>query len=206
MNERLNVNPTRIQLKTLSHRLQVARRGHKMLKDKNDELIRSFTSLAKTCKRQRGKLNKEFYSLIKEFMLNRAYLSNSDIERLFLGTMDCEFDFKEKNILNILTPHIVCQINYEKINNNCSIDRSLQLNKIAGKLRDFMPELCKQAELDKSVLILSREIERNKRRVNALEFLMIPRLEETIKYIKFKLEEQDRSSRIRLIKFKDSVK
>ena len=205
MGERLNVNPTRIQLKTLSHRLQVARRGHKMLKDKNDELIRNFTSLAKNCKRQRKKVEKEFLELIREYMLNRAYLLDSDIERLFLGFGGIEIKLKTKNILNIFTPHIECQIDNES-NSDCFIDRNLQLDKIALKLRNFMPVLCKQAELEKSVFMLSREIERNKRRVNALEFLMIPRLEETIKYIKFKLEEQDRSSRIRLIKFKDSVR
>lgn len=198
----MKVNPTRVELKNLTRKLAVATKGHKMLKDKNDQMVRVYTSLVKQNFALRKQVESELKTLFDEFLLAKCYQNESDIAGLFIPS-DCAFCFDKKTQMNLPLP-VESFNNFEPTVLPFSfIDTNPQLDILAQKMQNIVPLLCKLASVEKSCQMLSTEIERTKRRVNALEFIMIPDLNDTIKYIKLKLEENDRANRIRLIKFKD---
>ena len=174
---KLNVNPTRMELRRLKARLKTATRGHKLLKDKSDEMIRQFMLLIRENKRLREEVERELSVALKEFMLARAVTGDTVIEEaLAMPSVKAELNTSEKNVMSVKVP----------------------LSTLLGKM-------LKLAEVEKSCNMLADEIEKNRRRVNALEYVMIPQLEETIKYITMKLDENERSSTIRLMKVKSMI-
>jgi len=203
---RLNVNPTRMQLKTLKSRLQIATRGHKLLKDKTDEMIRRFSTLVKTNYVLRKEIESEIRNLLSQFCVAKSYYSEQNVLSLLLF-QGASFSslFEEKSIMNVSVPKVEmieeesAELPYSFVDSNAEFDILVE------KTKKIMPKIVKLAELEKTCQILSNEIERTKRRVNALEFVMIPQLTETIKYIAMKIEENDRASRIRLIKVKSMI-
>lgn len=199
-----NISPTRIQLKNLTNKLIIARRGHKMLKDKNDEMIRLFTSLIKKTMTARKLVEKQLNDILEQFVLSKGTMSNVEVYSTFLPVnYMINFDLDSK--MNMSFPKITPQTSKQELPYSY-INSSPQIDILAQKLQDFMPKIFELSTLEKSCQMLLKEIERTKRRVNALEFIMIPDLESNIKLIKFRLEENDRASRIRLIKYKDLVK
>lgn len=198
----MKVNPTRVELKNLTRKLAVATKGHKMLKDKNDQMVRVYTSLVKQNFALRKQVESELKVLLDEFLLAKCYLNENDINNLFISTKST-LNFDKKTQINLSLP--VESYSEPPLNllPYSYIDTNPQLDILAQKMQNIVPLLCKLATIEKSCQMLSTEIERTKRRVNALEFIMIPDLTDTIKYIKLKLEENDRANRIRLIKFKD---
>ena len=198
----MKVNPTRVELKNLTRKLAVATKGHKMLKDKNDQMVRLYTSLVKKNFALRKKVEDELKTVFDEFLLAKSYQNENDITNLFIATKST-FHFDTNSQMNLLLP----LENFDRQDSislpYSYIDTNPQLDILAQKMQNIVPILCKLASVEKSCQMLSTEIERTKRRVNALEFIMIPDLTDTIKYIKLKLEENDRANRIRLIKFKD---
>lgn len=198
----MKVNPTRVELKNLTRKLAVATKGHKMLKDKNDQMVRLYTSLVKKNFALRKKVEDELKTVFDEFLLAKSYQNENDITNLFIATKSI-FHFDTNSQMNLLLP----LENFDRQDSislpYSYIDTNPQLDILAQKMQNIVPMLCKLASVEKSCQMLSTEIERTKRRVNALEFIMIPDLTDTIKYIKLKLEENDRANRIRLIKFKD---
>ena len=221
---RLNVNPTRIQLKTLKQRLIVAKKGHKMLKDKSDELIRRYSNLIKKNYELRKNIQQKLIELFKEYSLAKCYMSNNQVMQTFLlPNKILEINFDTSSILNIPVPNIQIFDSRVKFYENDSNDSQIMnennqfelpysfietnalLDNLVRKTAYFMPELSRLAQLEKSCQILSCEIEKTKRRVNALEFVLIPDYEETIKYIAMKIEENDRTSKIRMIKVKSMI-
>ncbi len=203
---RLNVNPTRMQLKTLKGRLNIAVRGHKLLKDKTDEMIRRFSSLVKQNYSLRSQVEEEVRLLLKQFCMAKAFNSTKQISSLFafpnstITTM-----FNTNSIMNVGVPSISVILNEVKNLPYSYIDSNPELDILVQKTQNIMPKLMELASLEKTCQILASEIDRTKRRVNALEFVMIPQLTETIKYIAMKIEENDRASRIRLIKVKSMI-
>ena len=204
---RMNVNPTRIQLKNLKSRLVVAKRGHKMLKDKCDELIKKYTSLVKQNYSLRKKVEGELKIVFSNFCFAKSYLSNVEIMRHFmLPVKNVSAEFSTNSMMNIPVPSIsvaerdVSCLPYSTIDSNPMFDKPTEM------LFEIMPEILQLAEIEKTCQILSFEIEHTKRRVNALEFVMIPQLEETIRYISMKIDEQERTSKIRLLKVKSMIK
>ena len=200
---RLNVNPTRIQLKTLKSRLSTATRGHKLLKDKLDEMIRNYSILIRKNYSLRLECEKEIKNLLKDFCLAKCYMSKGEtLSMLSSSTNSLELNFGSKSIMNVLVPQI------EVVGNeNVSLPYSLvgsnsMFDGLINKTSDLMPKLVKLASIEKTCQILSSQIEYTKRQVNSLENLTIPQLEETIKYITMKIEENERSSRIRQLKVK----
>ena len=203
---RLNVNPTRMQLKTLKNRLKIAVRGHKLLKDKTDEMIRRFSVLVKQNYALRVETEDEIRLLLQQFCVSKAYLSSQEVLSMFAFPVSSfTAHFTEKSVMNVPTPDIELTENastelpYSFVNNSAEMDILVQ------KIKDIMPKIMKLASVEKTCQVLAGEIERTKRRVNALEFVMIPQLNETIKYIAMKIEENDRASRIRLIKVKSMI-
>ena len=204
---RMNVNPTRIQLKTLKSRLVVAKRGHKMLKDKCDELIKKYTVLVKQNYSLRKQVEARLKTIFSSFCFAKSYLSTNEVMNHFmLPTKNLSFDFATKSLVNVSVPTI-STTNKEQIDRSYAmLDSNSLFDRPTKELCEIMPQVLHLAEVEKTCQILSFEIEHTKRRVNALEFVMIPQLEETIKYISMKIDEQERTSKIRLLKVKSMIK
>lgn len=203
---RMNVNPTRIQLKTLKARLDVAKRGHKMLKDKSDELIKKYSTIVKQNFALRKQVESKLRKIFSDFCFAKAYMSEVDTMRHFmLPSKSFSADFLASSIMNVQVPQILVAKG-DISSPYCTIDSNSLFDKPTKMLQEVMPELLQLAEVEKTCQILSFEIEHAKRRVNALEFVMIPQLEETIKYISMKIDEQERTSKIRLLKVKSMIK
>ena len=203
---RLNVNPTRMQLKSLKGRLKIAVRGHKLLKDKTDEMVRRFSVLVKENYVLRQEIEEKIRALLKQFCVSKSYMSTQEVLSLFAFPVSTFTPiFGEESVMNVPTPKIELienksdEMPYSYINSNAELDILVQ------NVKDIMPSIMHLASLEKTCKVLAGEIERTKRRVNALEFVMIPQLNETIKYIAMKIEENDRASRIRLIKVKSMI-
>ena len=204
---RINVNPTRMELKKLKSRLSTARRGHKLLKDKTDEMVRRFSVLIKENKNLREQVEGELSGVLEQFSVARSLMSLAEIESAFsMPAVSAELECGKGNIMGVVVPEFSFTENrsanrfpYAFTAVTSEADYSVEL---VGKV---LVNLIKLAEIEKSVTMLADEIEKGKRRVNALEYVMIPDLEETIKYITMKLEENERSSRTRLMKVKSMI-
>ncbi len=204
---RLNVNPTRMELKKLKARLKTAVRGHKLLKDKSDEMIRRFSVIIRENKELREQAEKELSSVLKEFAKARCVTSKEQIELAFsMPTVSMDLNCATKSIMNVEVPEISVEVKnsgdifpYSFASMTSEADYSVkQINKV-------IELLVKLAEVEKATDMLADEIEKNKRRVNALEYVMIPQLEETIKYISAKLDENERGALTRLMKVKSMI-
>lgn len=200
---RLNVNPTRIQLKMLKARLSTASRGHKLLKDKLDEMIRNYSSLIKENYYLRLEYEDSIRMLLKNFCLAKCYMSKEEVNSLFsISLMNIEPVFDTKSIMNVLVPNITLEKNNEIKLPYSFIDTNPLLDKLIEQVNNLMPSIIKLSSIEKTCQILAAQIEQTKRQVNSLENLTIPQLEETIKYITMKIDENERSSRIRQMKVK----
>lgn len=203
---RLNVNPTRMELKKLKARLKTATRGHKLLKDKSDEMIRRFSVLIKSNKLLREEAEKELGSVLKEFAYAKALLSDAELENAFMMPASrIEIDAGTGSIMNVAVPEIKVEggddMRFPYAFSGVTSEADYSVKKISSAVK----KLCELAETEKQVAMLADEIEKNKRRVNALEYVMIPQLEETISYISSKLEENERAATTRLMKVKEML-
>ncbi len=204
---RLNVNPTRMELKKLKVRLDTAKRGHKLLKDKSDEMVRRFSVIIKENKRLRDEVERELSETLKQFSIARSVTPAYQAETAFsMPSVAVVAECDTGSIMSVPVPvvSIVEQRRFEGLpyayaeftgEADYSVERAAAL----------IPKMVKLAEVEKTARLLAAEIERNKRRVNALEYVMIPQLEETIKYIKSKLDENERAAVIRLMKVKSKA-
>lgn len=200
---RLNVNPTRIQLKMLKARLSTASRGHKLLKDKLDEMIRNYSSLIKENYYLRLEYEDSIRMLLKNFCLAKCYMSKEEVNSLFsISLMNIEPVFDTKSIMNVLVPNITLEKNNEIKLPYSFVDTNPLMDKLIEQVNNLMPSIIKLSSIEKTCQILAAQIEQTKRQVNSLENLTIPQLEETIKYITMKIDENERSSRIRQMKVK----
>ncbi len=204
---KINVNPTRMELKKLKARLKTAVRGHKLLKDKTEEMVRKYSVLIKENKSLRDKVEGDVSKALAQFSVARSMMSLSDIELIFsMPAVSVELECETQNIMSVKVPKLSLKETraknkypYSMIGVTSEADYSVEL------VGQVIYSLVKLAEVEKTTDMLADEIEKSKRRVNALENIMIPSLEETIKYITMKLEENDRSSRTRLMKVKSMI-
>jgi len=196
-----------MELKKLKNRLKTAVRGHKLLKDKTDEMVRRFSSLIRENKRLRDEVENDVVETLSQFSVARSLMSLKDIELAFsMPSVSASVECETGNLMSVVVPKLTLSENvsgeklpYSYIDVTSEADYSVEL---VGKV---LFKLVKLAETEKSTAMLADEIEKSKRRVNALEYVMIPNLEETIKYITMKLEENERSSRTRLMKVKSMI-
>ncbi len=206
---RLNVNPTRMVLTGLKKRLKTARRGHKLLKDKRDELMKKFLEIVRENKRLREEVEEKLKIVHSRFVMARA-LMNSELveEALMFPKVEVNLKASTRNIMSVDVPVLEFSTGttgegdiypYGFANTTGELDEAI------ATLSDLTPELLRLAEMEKSAQLLADEIEKTRRRVNALEYVLIPNLEETIKYIVMKLDENERSNLTRLMKVKDMV-
>ena len=203
---RLNVNPTRMELKKVKNKYSTANRGHKLLKDKTDEMVRRFVVIIKETKELRESVENDIANVLKKFSKAKTLLSSDEVKLAFaMPSYKAEIDFKVKNELNIEVPDITLNQDIKKELPYSIIDFTSEVDETANMVIEIMPKLIKLAEIEKTMKLLSAEIEKAKRRVNALEFIVIPQCLETIKYIEMKLEENERGNITRLMKVKDII-
>lgn len=203
---RLNVNPTRMELKKLKARLSTAVRGHKLLKDKSDEMIRRFSLLIKENKRLRDEVEKELSDCLKQFATARGVSSREELEKAFsMPASSIAADYSTQHIMSVEVPLITVEEKSSDALPYAFAEITSEADYSVEKIGKVIAKLLMLAEVEKSVSMLAVEIERNKRRVNALEYIMIPQLEETISYIKSKLDENERAATTRLMKVKSMI-
>lgn len=206
---RLNVNPTRMVLTTLKKRLKVASKGHKMLKDKRDELMKQFLELARENKALREQVEANIGDVYSNFVIASAVMSTEVLnEALMFPKQGVSIDVGNKNVMSVNVPIFDFKTTTDDTSNIYPYgfaSTSAELDNAIENLSDIFPELLRLAAVEKEVQLLAAEIEKTRRRVNALEYVMIPQLEETIKYIQMKLDENERGNQIRLMKVKDMM-
>ena len=204
---KMNVNPTRMELRRLKTRLKTATRGHKLLKDKSDEMIRQFMVYVRENNRLREEIEAELSIALKGFTLARAVSSNAVIEEaVMMPATKAEISLSSDNVMSVEVPSISVVEHEGQDKYPYSFDTvTSELDASIGTLSTLLVKLVKLAEVEKTCNMLADEIEKNRRRVNALEYVMIPQIEETIKYINMKLDENERASTIRLMKVKSMI-
>ena len=205
----MNVNPTRMELTNLKRKLVTARRGHKLLKDKRDELMRRFLELVRENKALRLEVEAGIKQANTHMALARSVMSDEALSvALMMPAQKMELDVTEKNIMSVIVPQFRAEVKAAKDGEIYSYGyafTSCDLDDAVLALSEIMPELLRLAEIEKTCQLLAAEIEKTRRRVNALEHVMIPQYEDTIKYIPMKLDENERSSTTRLMKIKDMM-
>jgi len=206
----LNVNPTRMELTKLKARLVTATRGHKLLKDKQDELMRRFIEMIRRNKTLRENVEKELIAVFKEFLVSSAIMSPEFLEEaVVLPKEEITVDIRKKNVMSVNVP--VMNFVRKLAEDPGSIypygyaQTSSELDDAISRLYAIMPQLLDLAEVEKSCQLMADEIEKTRRRVNALEYRTIPELRETIKFIRMKLDENERGTITRLMKVKDII-
>ncbi len=202
----IQVKPTRMELSNLKKRRKVAVRGHKMMKDKRDELVRRFIEFARQNKVLREEVEEKLSRAMKSFVLARASMSDAEIEEaLMYPARAAEVTVGTQQVLSILVPKLAIQAQegftypYGFATTSADLDLSVQL------LAEVLPLLVQLAEIEKTCSRLADEIEKTRRRVNALEYVMIPQFTETIRRIQMKLEENERGNLTRLMKTKEML-
>lgn len=205
----MNVNPTRMELTNLKKKLLTARRGHKLLKDKRDELMRQFLILVRENKELRKSVESKIKKANEYMSLASGEMNDKEISvALMLSGQKLAVDVETKNVMSVSVPKY-------KINQALSEDNgafSYGFAFTSGDLDEAMriytsltKDLMKLAETEKTCQLLAKEIEGTRRRVNALEHVLITDYEDTIKYITIKLDENERSNTTRLMKVKDMM-
>jgi len=206
---RLNVNPTRMVLTSLKKKLTVATRGHKLMKDKRDELMKQFLELARQCKTLREVAEQQLTEAYQNLALANAVMSREMLEEaLMYPKQAVSIDVKHKNVMSVDVP--VFDFETTKADETDIFPygfatTSGDLDKAIECIVQVIPTLLSLAAMEKEAHLLADEIEKTRRRVNALEYVMIPDLKETIKYIKMKLDENERGNQTRLMKVKDMM-
>ena len=207
---KLNVNPTRMELSKLKIRLKTAVRGHKLLKDKQDELMRQFIDMIKKNKKLREKVEEMLQNSFKDFLLSRGVMSDEMLENAIAYPKEkIGVEVKKKNIMSVNVP----QMTFVKENEGNQgmiypygyAQTSADLDDAIDGLSSVMDNLLELAEVEKACQLMADEVEKTRRRVNALEYMTIPQLKETIRFIQMKLDENERGSITRLMKGKDMM-
>lgn len=205
----MRVNPTRMELTRLKKALAVARKGHKLLKDKRDELMRQFLEIVRESKLLREKVDDRIREANESFTIANSVMQSEILtSALMMPKQSVKLAIKPKNIMSVNVP--TYEIEYRTHNPNDIYSygyafTSGDLDTAIDRLSNVLPDLLRLAELEKSIQLIASEIEKTRRRVNALEHVMIPDYQDTIKYIAMKLEENERSSTARLMKVKDMM-
>ena len=203
------INPTRMELTRLKKKLATAMRGHKLLKDKRDELMRQFLDLVRENKTLREEVEKAIGAANKNFVLAKAVMRDEITNvSLMAPKQSVSVDVGKKNVMSVEIPVFNCKTRTADANDIYSYGfayTSCDLDYAVKSLSDILPDLLRLAECEKSCQLMASEIEKTRRRVNALEHVVIPQTQETIRYITMKLDENERSTQIRLMKVKDMM-
>ena len=203
------INPTRMELTRLKGRLKTAQRGHKLLKDKRDELMKQFMDVVRENRALRKRVEEALVRAHGSFTVASAIMSPEMLEQaLMYPKQSVELDMSFENIMSVDVP----EYHFRTGNDDPSQIYPYGFAQTSGELDDAVSELAgvfqdmlKLAQIEKTSQLLAEEIEKTRRRVNALEYVKIPQMQENIKYITMKLDENERANTIRLMKVKDMI-
>lgn len=205
----LNVNPTRMELSNLKRKLNTSLRGHKLLKDKRDELMRQFLELIKENQALRRETEQALREANNHMAVAKSVVQNEILDvAMMLPKQEVSLKIEQKNIMSVMIPQYTAEFKSGEPSDIYSygyVYTSGDMDEAVKALSDIFPKLIRLAEVEKSCQLMASEIEKTRRRVNALEHVMIPRYRETIKYITMKLDENERSTTTRLMKVKDMM-
>ncbi len=203
------VNPTRMELTRLKQKLVTARRGHKLLKDKRDELMRQFLEMVKENMALRQEVENEIQSANKNFVLASAMMNEASLyAALMKPKQSIDVKVSYQNVMSVEIPKFHPTTRTPDPNDIYSYGlafTSSDLDDAVKSLADVFPKMLILAEKEKACQLIAAEIEKTRRRVNALEHVMIPDYQEKIRFISMKLDENERSSQVRLMKVKDMM-
>ena len=205
----INVNPTRQELTRLKGRLRTSIRGHKLLKDKRDELMKQFMDVVRENRALRAKVEEGLMRAHASFTVASAVMSAEAMQQALLyPKQSVELDMTFKNIMSVNVP----EYHFKTKNDDPGeiypygfAATSGELDTAVDALSQVFQDMLRLAQIEKTSQLLAEEIEKTRRRVNALEYVKIPQMQEAIKYISMKLDENERASTIRLMKVKDML-
>jgi V/A-type H+-transporting ATPase subunit D len=205
----INVNPTRMELTNLKRRLVMARRGHRLLKDKRDELMRQFLELVRENKKLRARVESTVKNANAHMAIARSLMQGEVLDVALLNPKQhMVLDIETKNVMSVMVPKF--NVKFGSLNQNDIYSygyafTSGDLDTAVKGFYDMIADMLRLAEVEKSCQLMAAEIEKTRRRVNALEHVMIPQYEQTIRFITMKLDESERSATTRLMKIKDKM-
>lgn len=203
------VNPTRMELTRQKKKLVTAIKGHKLLKDKRDELVRQFMAMIRENMRLRENVEAGIRAANTNFVVAKASMSEEILNTALMAPkQNVYLEVGSKNVMSVDIPILEYKTRTADANDIYSYGfayTSCDLDDAVKSLADILPEMLKLAETEKACQLLAAEIEKTRRRVNALEHVIIPRAQANIKYITMKLDENERSTQIRLMKVKDMM-
>jgi len=203
----IQINPTRMELTRLKRRLKTATRGHKLLKDKRDEMVRQFMNYVRRNRALRKEIEELLSAAMNRFNIAGARMGEATInEALLCPVREANIILGKQNIMNVDVPTI--RIDTLSDTSDLPYGFAFTSGELDGAVLDMaklLPKLIELAEVEKTCNMLADEIEKTRRRVNALEHVMIPEMQETIKYITMKLEDNERSTTTRLMKVKEMI-
>lgn len=198
----LPVSPTRMELSRLKKQLQLSERGHKLLKDKQDELMRQFITIIKEMESLRLEVEKSYRDIREQMIISGAAFTEAEIlASCVTNTQAITVSMQPKNQMGVIVPSM--SFKSELFKNSDRLSLSPALHQTKRRMGELFPSFLQLAQLEKHTVILSAEIEKTRRRVNALEYMTIPQLKETIRFIKMRLEDSERDRITRLIKMQD---
>lgn len=198
----LSVSPTRMELSRLKKQLQLSERGHKLLKDKQDELMRQFIAIIREMESLRLEVEKSYRDIREQMALAGSAFTDTEIlASCVTDTPPITVSMQPKNQMGVIVPTMSYKNSLSKSSESLSLSPALLQTK--RKMTELFSRFLKLAQLEKHTVILSAEIEKTRRRVNALEYMTIPQLKETIRFIKMRLEDSERDRITRLIKMQD---
>lgn len=203
------INPTRMELNKQKKKLVTAVKGHKLLKDKRDELMRQFLDLARENMALRLKVEEGIQNANQNFVIAKAGMSEQILNTALMAPkQEVYLDAEKKNVMSVDIPVFQSQTRTADKNDIYSYGFAFTSGDLDGavkSLSDILPDMLRLAEVEKSCQLMASEIEKTRRRVNALEHVIIPEAQQNIKYITMKLDENERSTQIRLMKVKDMM-
>ena len=203
------ITPTRMVLNQMKGRLRTASRGHKLLKDKRDEEMRQFLDIVRRNKQLREKVEAGLTEAFAAMDMASAVMSPEMLEQSLLGgRSSVELDVTSRNIMSVSVP--VYRFKTESASRGAMYpygfaSTSGALDDALEKMNEVFQDMLELAQVEKTMQLLAEDIEKTRRRVNALEYVMIPQLEENIRYISMKLAENESSTKVRLLKVKEMV-
>ncbi len=202
----MQVNATRMVLLSLKKRLNIAKRGHKLLKQKQDELLRILQKTINELSSMRKEVEEQLAEALKQFFLARAYQDKNIFEgSLLMLDTDIELSMDVKKVMNVPLPKYQKSLKGEIVSYGFAMT-SPTLDVALRSLMKVFEKLIEMAELEKRIILLAEEMDKTRRRVNALEYILIPEIQSSVREINMKLEEREREKNSRLMIIKDVIR
>ena len=205
----IRVNPTRMELKKLQGRYTTARRGHKLLKDKRDELMKQFLEVVREDKVLRERVEEALGKFYRGFSVASASSNPRMLEEaLICPKAEASLDVSYRNLMSVTVPAFDMRVSGDRVSEGFNYGLAFTSGELDVSIRELngiLTDILRMAELEKTAQLLAEEIERTRRRVNALEYIMMPQYLAAIKSIKMKLDENERGNTTRLMKVKDMM-